>query len=132
MICSTQIGRIPIDETLEIDERNPVSSLTGERAGIAGRPGTTVVRCLPIMVHLRMNPTITGRVAGLSARSAVVRNKSGIENVEGEVVLSPPAVRPSSVGSVVAVGRVLEGCACPLDTVNLDKEAAGRPRRMPA
>ncbi len=132
MVLRGATGRVPVDETLEIDKGNSVSGLAGEGAGITGCPGTTVVRCLPIMVHLRMNPTITGRVAGLSARSAVVRNKSGIENVEGEVVLSPPAVRPSSVGSVVAVGRVLEGCACPLDTVNLDKEAAGRPRRMPA
>jgi len=74
MICSTQIGRIPIDETLEIDERNPVSSLTGERAGIAGRPGTTVVRGLPVMVHLSMNPAVTGRITGLGARSSIVGN----------------------------------------------------------
>src|SRR5713101_7120375 len=98
MICSTQIGRVPIDETLEIDERNPVSSLTGERAGIAGRPGTTVMRGLPVVVHLRVNPTVTGRVTGRSAGIAIVRDKSWIEDVEGEVVLSPSAVRPASVG----------------------------------
>src|SRR5713101_8408830 len=132
MICSTQIGRVPIDETLEIDERNPVRSLTGERAGIAGRPGTTVVRGLPVVVHLRVNPTVTGRVTGGGARITVVRNKSGIENVERKVVLSPSTVRPASVGSVIAVRRVLEGCACPLDTVNLDEEATGRTRGMPA
>ncbi len=132
MVSSTQIGRIPVNETLEVNQRDPISGLTGKRAGITGCPRPTVFRGLPVMVHLHMNPTITCRVTGRCTRGPIVGNKSRVPDVESEIVLSPPAVRPPSVGSVIAVGRVLEGCARPLDTVNLDKEATGRTRRMPA
>ncbi len=75
------------------------------------------------MINLEMNPAVTGRVFGCSAGRTVVGDNSGVVDVEGKIVDSRAAVRPSSVCRIIAGGRVLKDCARSFDTVNLNKDS---------
>src|SRR6266567_1255603 len=107
MVLSGATGRVPVDETLEVNERNPFSGPAGKGGWVTGRPRSTIPRGLPVMVHLHVNPAIASRVTRRCTRSPIIGNKSRVERVEGEIVESPPAVRTPSVGSIITGGGVL-------------------------
>jgi hypothetical protein len=122
---------IPIDEALEINQGNAVSSSARERTGVTSRPRSAIMRCLPIMIHFHVNATIAGRITRRGAGIAIVRDNRRVEDVKREIVDRSTPVRPSSICSIVAGRRVLRCCTRPLDCVDLHKEAAGGTRRMP-
>src|SRR5947209_425126 len=113
---------IPVDEALKIDQCNALGGLAVQCVGVAGCSGPTVFRGLPVMINLHMNPAVTSGVFGRCAGRTIVGDNSRVIDIEGKIIDSRAAIRPSSVGRIIAGRRVFENCARPFDTVNLNKD----------
>src|SRR2546428_11423816 len=74
------------------------------------------------MINLHMNPAVTSGVFGRCAGRTIVGDNSRVIVIEGKIIDSRAAIRPSSVGRIIAGRRVFENCARPFDTVNLNKD----------
>ncbi len=142
MTCRVCIITIPVDEALKIDQRNACGGLAVQCIGVTGCTRRAVLRGLPVVVDLEMNPAITSRVFGCCAGRTIVGDNSRIIHVEGKIIDSRTAIRPTAVGWIITSRRVLKNRTRPLDTIDLNKDSlliseiigdgTGRTRRMPA
>src|SRR5207253_6022454 len=110
---------IPVDESLNIYESRGCSLRT-QRNIVTSRGGSAIVRGLPIMINLRMNLAITGRVSRACARSRIIRNDCRVVDVESGIAVRR-AHRSPTVNGVVCTRTVLVGNTFSLDSIDLNE-----------